>query len=123
MSEAGKDSFRSGRQAGGQGTERQKTGPPQRIGDVLAGLLARRGYARVLAASQLEAAWKEAAGEPLAGQSRPGAVRAGVLEVLVRNSAVVQELTFQKRRLLGRLKELAPGEKIKELRFRVGAWD
>lgn len=95
---------------------------PKKIGDVLSGLLARKGYARVQAASACDEAWKEAAGK-LAAHSRPGNVKAGVLEVIVRNSTALQELTFQKKKLLKRLQEKLPEEKIADLRFRVGSLD
>ncbi len=95
---------------------------PKKIGDVMAGLLARKGYARVQAATACETAWKEAAGK-LAAHSRPGNVNRGVLEVVVRNSAALQELTFQKKKLLKRLQEKLPDEKIADIRFRVGTID
>ncbi len=95
---------------------------PKKIGDIVAGLLARKGYARVQSASACEDAWKEAAGK-LAAHSRPGLVKRGVLEVMVRNSAALQELTFQKKKLLKRLQEKLPDEKITDLRFRVGSVD
>ncbi len=96
---------------------------PQKMADVLSGLLARRGYAQVESASNCEQAWQTAAGQPLASHSRPGNVRRGVLEVAVRNSAVLQELTFQKKRLLKELSRLAPEQAIRDLRFRVSAID
>ena len=52
--------------------------------------------------------------------SRPGNVRRSVLEVTVRNSAVLQELTFQKTQLLGELSRLLPDQNIRDLRFRIG---
>jgi len=70
--------------------------PPKKIADALSNLMARKGYARVLAVSALDDAWQAAAGERLAGHSRPGVVKRGVLEVVVRSSAVLQELTFAK---------------------------
>jgi predicted nucleic acid-binding Zn ribbon protein len=95
---------------------------PKKMGDVLAGLLARKGYARVQSASACETAWKEAAGK-LAEHSRPGNIKRGVLAVIVRNSAALQELTFQKKKLLQRLQEQLPEEKLTDLRFRVGSLD
>ena len=96
---------------------------PQAIGDVLAQLLARRGFAGVRRAAACEDAWRQAAGELAARYSRAGAVRRGTLEVVVANSTLVQELTFQKPNLLETLGELVPEEKIQDLRFRVGAVD
>ncbi len=96
------------------------TGSPKPIGNILAQLMARRGYARVESAGLSAEAWRQAAGEQLAALSRPGQVRRGVLEVLVTSSTLVQELGFQKQQLLKRLHELLPDEKIGDLRFRVG---
>ncbi|HQU46356.1 MAG: hypothetical protein B7Z73_10460 [Planctomycetia bacterium 21-64-5] len=98
------------------------TGPrrPQKVGDVLAELMARRGYARQQASANYDAAWREAAGELLARQTRVGVVRRGALEVTVANSVLLQELTFQKQTILGQLSRLLPDERIDKLRLRVG---
>jgi predicted nucleic acid-binding Zn ribbon protein len=90
------------------------------LSDLISSLMARRGYAQVQAGQTREAAWAVAAGNDLAGHSRPGNVRGGVLEVFVRNSTVLQELTFQKRRVLERFNQHAPDQQVRELRFRVG---
>jgi predicted nucleic acid-binding Zn ribbon protein len=93
---------------------------PERIGQVLTELFARRGYARVRAESALAEAWREAAGEVLAEQTRPGLARRGILAVQVANSVMLQELSFRKHEILDRLARLAPQEKIVDLRCRVG---
>jgi predicted nucleic acid-binding Zn ribbon protein len=97
--------------------------PPKAMGDVLSQLLARRGYAQVQSAAGCQAAWQEAAGQRLAGHTRAGNVRRGVLEVTVANSAALHELSFVKAKLLKSLAQLAPEQKIRDLRFRVGAID
>ena len=91
-----------------------------KIGETVAALMARRGYVQSESAEELATAWKNAAGEKLAQQCRTGNVQRGILEVHVGNSAVLQELTFQKRQLLKKLTTLIPSYKIKDLRFRVG---
>jgi predicted nucleic acid-binding Zn ribbon protein len=96
--------------------------PAKKIGDVVAQLLARRGYAQVQSAAAFEDAWRQAAGERYAAQTRCGHVRRGTLEVTCANSAVIQELTFQKTALLTKLTELAPEQKIKDLKFKVGTF-
>ena len=93
--------------------------------DVVADVIRVRGYARVTSQRTLEKAWRQAVAELVSGvaatsASRPGNVRRGVLMVWVANSAVNQELTFQKRALLGRLGELLPEVPLKDLRIRVG---
>ena len=93
---------------------------PEPISDILAQLMARRGFARVRSAEAFDSAWRKAAGEMLCQFTRPGSVRRGKLEITVANSTMVQELTFQKSQLLKTLAELLPDEKINDLRFRVG---
>ena len=96
---------------------------PQKMADVIAGLMARRGYAQIKTSGACAEAWQQAAGANLGQHSRAGNVRRGVLEVMVRNSAVLQELTFNKEQLLAHLADLLPDQKIAELRFRVGQID
>ena len=94
---------------------------PKPIGDILADLMARRGFGRLQAAEILAKAWKEAAGPLAAEYTRVGTLRRGTLEVTVQNSTLVQELAFQKPSLLKTLARLLPDEQIKNIRFRVGA--
>jgi predicted nucleic acid-binding Zn ribbon protein len=94
---------------------------PQRIGDILPQLMAQKGFARVHSAAQFAAAWSEAAGELAARYSRVGALRRGTLEIIVANSALVQEFVFQKSGILETLNRLLPEQGIRDLRFRVGA--
>lgn len=96
---------------------------PQPIAEIVNHLLARRGYARIQAVSACQEAWVQAAGAHLSQHTRPGNIRRGVLEITVRNSTVLQELTFQKKQLLKQLQALAADEKIRDLRFRIGALD
>lgn len=93
---------------------------PKRIGSIVADLVARRGYARMIAATTCREAWAMAAGPQLVKFSRPGEIRRGVLEVLVANSTMLQEITFQKATILQKLIELLPDEKIRDVKFRVG---
>jgi predicted nucleic acid-binding Zn ribbon protein len=97
----------------------EKKRAPQPIGEVLSRLLARRGYAQVQIAQEWVALWRQAAGE-LAGRSRPGKFNRGVLEVIVQDSATLQELTFQQRALLAAVERIAPQFKVTKLRFKVG---
>jgi predicted nucleic acid-binding Zn ribbon protein len=96
---------------------------PKPIADIMAQLLARRGYAREQSAASYCDAWRSAAGEAIGRFTRAGAIRHGALEVQVANSTLMQELTFQKAALLDKLRQLLPDEKIASLRFRVGPID
>jgi len=93
---------------------------PKRIGDVLAELITARGYGRIEADRQFDAAWQAAAGEQLARSSRAGKLRRGKLEVTVANSTTMQELNYEKRNILVRLQERLPDAKIRDIRFRIG---
>ena len=96
---------------------------PRKIGDVLANVLARRGYAQQETAKELETAWMTVAGVLLAKRSRAAQVKRGVFEVIVRDSATMQELTFKKKQLFRQLADRVPNLKLKDLRFRLGATD
>jgi predicted nucleic acid-binding Zn ribbon protein len=102
--------------------ENTPTGP-RPIASVISQLMARRGYNQLQLSDERETLWQNIAGERLSLQTRPGNVNRGVWEILAKNSVVVQELTFRKAELMKKLKELAPEEKVRELRFRVGAID
>ena len=95
--------------------------PPKQMRDVLSQLLAKRGYAQVQTAATCDAAWREAVGQKLAADTRPGNVRRGVLEILVRNPSVSSELGFLKAKIVKTLTKIIPEQKIRDLRFRVGA--
>lgn len=97
--------------------------PPKPMRNVMSQLLAKRGYAQVQTAATCEAAWRQAVGDKIAADTRPGNVRRGVLEVLVRNSTILQELAFLKVKALKTLTNLIPEQQIKDVRFRVGTID
>lgn len=106
----------------GDKTKRNRPRGPERLSNILADLIIRRGYARQVAASVFQDAWASVVDERLISSSRPGNVRRGVLEVTVKNSIVMQELTFQKRQILKRMNEEVAGDdrSIRDIRFRIG---
>ncbi|MCA9259648.1 MAG: DUF721 domain-containing protein [Planctomycetales bacterium] len=93
---------------------------PTKISDVMADLVQRRGYAREQTAAVWETAWRQAAGERWEGLVRLGKCRRGVLEVRVINSLVMQELGFDKQRIIDALNQQLPRPEVKQLRFRIG---
>jgi hypothetical protein len=101
---------------------KRRPGGPKRMGEVVGRLIARKGYVDDLGEEQRLAAWRAAAGT-LAAHSRPGRLNRGTLEVLVKNSVVLQEITFQKAVILGRLRERPEWRTLTEIRFRVGTID
>lgn len=102
---------------------RSKRQGPQSIGDVLSRLMTRRGYAAQQQHQVQQEVWKELAGTDLARQSRPGNLKGGVLEIFVRSSSAIQELSFQKRELVRQLQKAEPQLKISDLRFKIAEID
>ena len=101
----------------------RETRVPQRASELLSRLMARRGYAQLLASDELTAIWREVAGDKLANQSRCGNLKGGVLAILVASSTVMHELTFQKAKFIRQINRRLGGKKVKDLRCRVGALD
>jgi predicted nucleic acid-binding Zn ribbon protein len=97
--------------------------PAKKMADVMSQLLAKRGYAQVQSAAAFDEAWKQAAGKRFAADTRAGNVKRGLLEVTVRNTAVLQELTFLKAKLVKTLGQLVPECKIRDVKFRVGTFE
>ena len=93
---------------------------PKRIGKVVAQLINKRGYGRTQASEVLTEQWRIAVGEAGARFSHACRVRGGNLEVLVANSTVLQELTFQQQQILEKLQKQLPEAGIRALRFRSG---
>ncbi|TWT46869.1 DciA family protein [Botrimarina hoheduenensis] len=93
---------------------------PKSIADVMARLLAKRGYAAIRSDEVIGAAWAEAVGTAVARRSRVSTFSRGQLEVIVSSSAIVQELQFDQSRLLESLRRIVPDAKITSLRLRVG---
>jgi predicted nucleic acid-binding Zn ribbon protein len=97
---------------------------PKRIGNVVAQLVQRKGYAQVRAAGDREEAWQKALEQQGADQwlasTRVLGLRRGVFEVQVANSLLMQELTFQKETLLERLQDALPEDGVKQIKFKAG---
>jgi predicted nucleic acid-binding Zn ribbon protein len=91
------------------------------MSDLLPQLMAQRGYARLISHDQFDDAWQQVSG-PLSDQTRVGQLRRGVLEVFAKNSVVLQELTFQKRKLHQAITQRLPDQKIRDLKFVVASW-
>ncbi len=96
---------------------------PKKIGNVIAQLVNRRGYAQIHAAGERDEAWQTAAGEELTRMTQVSALRRGVFEVLVANSLLMQELTFRKEQLLASLQKALPEAGVKQLKFKIGRID
>ncbi len=93
---------------------------PKRMADVIAQVVQRRGYAQVRAARSGTKPGARPRDRAFAKVTQPGALRRGTLEITAANSLVMQELTFEKERLLAAIQTALPTAGIKHLRFRVG---
>src|SRR6516165_139461 len=94
---------------------------PRTLSEILGELFAVRGYGRLHARHELEAAWNTAVGEPYCRQTRLGEVRRGVLNVTVAHSTLLEELAaFRKPALVAALRPGAPATTIHDIQFRVG---
>ncbi|MGN6547143.1 MAG: DUF721 domain-containing protein [Aureliella sp.] len=91
------------------------------IGSVMRKLLSEKGYGAVESAQELLDAWPGLAGERLAKVTRPGRVAKGVLLVEVANSQALQEIHFEKIKILKAIQRDLPAYKVIDLRFRVVA--
>ena len=100
---------------------------PKRIGNVLAQLVQRRGYAQVRAAGQREEAWEQVLRdeslEQWAESTRVAGLKRGVLEIHVASSLLMQELTFYKEQLLRGIIKALPDDGIKQIKLRVASID
>ena len=94
-------------------------GQPTKVGDLLAAILARHGYAQTTARKELEDAWAAVASESVQSHTRVGSIRRGTLEILVDNPVLLSRLeSFEKTRLLAGLKERVRHNQVERLKFR-----
>ena len=93
---------------------------PKRPADILARLMARKGYSQTAKADELQQVWKKIVGDKWNSKTKVGLVKSGVLEIYVANSAVNQQLEFKKKKLLDALNKSNQKTKFKNIRFRVG---
>jgi hypothetical protein len=96
---------------------------PEPIKEVLSRLFVARGWGRRQGRLHLERAWAEAVGSEYEDDTRILGFKRGILEIEVASAVLMQELAhYHKRRLLRALQAKLPGETIKDVRFRVGAF-
>lgn len=94
---------------------------PKRARDVINTLMARKGYNQIEANEDLQLAWESVIDPRMMGKTRATKIKAGKLEVVVNSTLLNQELTFNKSNLLAKIKDSPIGNRIKDIRFRVGA--
>jgi hypothetical protein len=93
---------------------------PKHAADIMAAVLQRRGYGRIIENEQLARQWGNIVEARLRPYTRPVRVFRRRLEVLVANSTAMQELTFVKAALIERFNNESCGKPITDIRFRLG---
>lgn len=93
---------------------------PKSSAELIGKLISRRGFTQDLFSDQLQAAWQKVAGQRFAGKTRATIIRRGCLEIMVDSSPALQQLGFDKSRLLEQIRQELPTAEIRALRFRVG---
>ncbi len=93
---------------------------PKKAADMLSQLMARKGYGQTQTRADMDEAWEIAVGPRFIKTTQAGRIKRGVLEIVVANSAVIQQLSFQKRQLLSAMQQQMPNSKIKDLSFSLG---
>jgi predicted nucleic acid-binding Zn ribbon protein len=89
------------------------------IGSVMRKLLSEKGYGAIESAQEMLDAWPAMVGERLAKVTRPGRVAKGVLLVEVANSQALQEIHFEKTKILKAIQRDLPAHQVTDLRFRI----
>ncbi len=89
------------------------------IRSVITRLMSERGYAAEQSAKVSLEQWRVAVGPELARLTRPGNIKRGQILIEVSDSVTLQELHFQRTRILKQLQAGLPELKIKDLRIRI----
>ena len=93
----------------------------RRIGSLVNQLMSRRGYAQGFASEEIHRVIATTVGTPLDSGFAVGKLKAGVLQVYASDSVTLQELNFQKRKILRNIQQDMPGNQVTDLRFRIQA--
>lgn len=103
------------------GPNRRGSSVPMPVKNALLQVLSKYNLDKDFARYEFVLKWKEIVGEEIAKRTRPECFRNGALVVAVANSAWAQELTFNKRMILNRLKKhLSESDFLNDVVFYVG---
>lgn len=100
--------------------ERKSWGPVP-LKNVVSDLLQQRGHAQLISVVERQEAWRELVESRFRETTVPGRLYRGVLHILVTDSIVMQELSFERATLLRELQRRLPDHAITKLQFRVDA--
>ena len=91
----------------------------QKISTLVSQLMSRKGYAQISSSDELTTSVEAAVGGQLGTAVRVGKIKKGILHLYAEDSVTLQELNFQKRKILKRIQNDLPQSNISDLRFRV----
>lgn len=83
--------------------------------------MSRRGYAQATVNDELQRSIAASVGDSLASCLRVGTLNRGVLQLYATDSVTLQELIFQKRKILSGIQTNIPQSKITDLKFKIQA--
>ncbi|MEC9091240.1 MAG: DUF721 domain-containing protein [Planctomycetota bacterium] len=93
---------------------------PKTANELVGRLLARSGYSQNQSQEQIKKIWEKTVGDQMKNKTRAVGIKGGNLTVLVESAIVNQEITYQKKELLEKIKRTTIGEKIKNIKFKIG---
>jgi predicted nucleic acid-binding Zn ribbon protein len=101
-------------------SRRRPSGPPERVGGLVPGVLRDLGLAESARALRIQEHWEQALGPEVASHCQPVALRDGVLETKVDSSAWCQTLRMRTPQLLDALARALGDDAPRELWLRLG---
>ena len=90
------------------------------IGDIVRSVFERIEKEKSFTREDIEERWKEMAGQDAARHTRPASLRKGVLTVFVDSSPWMQQMNYEKRKLLKQLKRAFGKDRISGIHFKIG---
>lgn len=93
---------------------------PKQAKEIINRLLSRKGYSQTKSHEQLQKIWEKTVDPRMKNQTKAVGIRAGSLTIMVQNAVVNQEMAYQKKELLNKIKSSAIGGQVKNIRFKIG---
>ncbi len=89
------------------------------VGELMGGALEGLGVGNMVEEKRMIEEWERVVGEKVAGRSRARKIVRGVLFVEVENSVWMQEIRFQKDRIIDRIRGMFPEVKVEDIRLEL----
>ena len=92
----------------------------KKIGEILSEYLRKRGWPSHDPCSRIFLEWKTLVGEPLCDHTEPVEISDGILHIKADHPGWIQMVSLKKAYLLERIREMAPGADITEIKSQLG---